>query len=113
MKDKKHIHGFKVPQDYFDNLEERIMQNVAMDQLPKDTGMRVPDGYFAQLENRVITQIQSEKKKPSKLVWLNTWWHVAVAASVIGFGLWLFLAKSEIWKIQTRWPIQNIQLTIT
>src|SRR5690625_5812667 len=72
------------------------MKKFTKDQLSKNTGMLIPDGYFAQLENRFITQIQSEKKKPSKLVWLNTWWHVAVAASVIGFGLWLFLAKSEI-----------------
>src|SRR5690625_3587100 len=110
MKDKKHIHGFKVPQDYFDNLEERIMQNIAMDQLPKDTGMRVPDGYFAQLDNRVITQIQSEKKKPSKLVWLITWWHVAVAASVIGFGLWLFLAISELMDITNTMVYSDINI---
>ena len=90
MKDKKHIHGFKVPKDYFDNLEDRVMQNIAMDKLPKDTGMRVPDGYFEKLEDRVMLQIGTTKKKKSpKVVRLNSWWKVAIAASVVGIGIWL------------------------
>lgn len=89
MKDKKHIHGFKVPKDYFDNLEERVMQNIAMDQLPKDTGMRVPDGYFEQLEDRVMAKTITPEKKSPKVINLNSWWKVAVAASVIGIGIWL------------------------
>lgn len=96
MKQKKNIHGFQVPQDYFDTLEERIMQNVAMDKLPKETGMRVPEGYFEQLESRIAnTIIKSEEKKESKLLKINTWWHVAVAACAVGLGLWLLPEKSD------------------
>lgn len=110
MKDKKHIHGFKVPQDYFDNLEERIMQNVAMDQLPKDTGMRVPDGYFEQLENRVMAQTIKPEKKKSKVIKLNSWWKVAIAASVIGFGIWLLPMNPGANEISD--PMVNAEFTI-
>lgn len=97
MKHKKHLHGFQVPQDYFDNLEERVMQKIALDNLPKDTGMTVPEGYFEQLEARIVANaIKPEAKKVPKLIKLNTLWKVAAAASVIGIGLWLFPAKSGV-----------------
>lgn len=111
MKDKKHIHGFKVPQDYFDKLEERIMQNIAMDELPKETGMRVPNGYFEQLESRVMSKtIKPENKKSSKVINLNPWWKVAVAASIIGIGIWL-LPKSPN-ENEMSIPMVNTEFTI-
>lgn len=97
MKHKKHIHGFKEPQDYFDSLEERVMQKIALENLPKETGMTVPEAYFEQLESRIVaTAKKSETKKTPKLVKLNTWWHVAAAACAIGMGLWLLPEKSGI-----------------
>lgn len=97
MKHKKHIHGFKVPLDYFDSLEERVMQKIALEDLPKDTGMTVPKGYFEQLESHIVAKtIKPETKKTSKLVRLSTWWKVVAAASVIGIGLWLLPEKPDV-----------------
>lgn len=97
MKHDKHIHGFKVPQDYFDSLEERVMQKIALEELPKDTGMTVPKDYFEQLESRILANtINTETKKAPKVVTLNSWWKIAVAASVIGIGLWLLPEKSGV-----------------
>lgn len=111
MKDKKHIHGFKVPQDYFDKLEERIMQNIAMDELPKETGMRVPDGYFEQLESRVMSKtIKPENKKSSKVISLNPWWKVAVAASIIGISIWLLPKSPSANEMSI--PMVNTEFTI-
>src|SRR5690625_4491143 len=111
MKDKKHIHGFKVPHDYFDTLEERIMQNIAMDELPKETGMRVPDGYFEQLEDRIMSHtIKPEKKKTPKVFSLNSWWKVAVAASIIGIGIWLFPESPKSNEMSV--PMVNNEFTI-
>lgn len=95
MKHDKHIHGFKAPQDYFDSLEERVMQKIALEDLPKDTGMTVPKDYFDQLESRIVaTTLKSEAEKAPKIVHLNTWWKIAAAASIIGIGLWLLPEKS-------------------
>lgn len=96
MKPNKHIHGFRVPEDYFDNLEERIMQNVSTESLPKETGMQVPEDYFEHLESRIVDHwIKSKTRRKPKLVRINTWRHVAAAACVIGFALWLIPEKPE------------------
>lgn len=96
MKSNKHIHGFRVPEDYFDTLEERVMQNISMDNVPKETGMRVPENYFAQLETVILDNCTKPKvHKKLKLVKLNTWWHIAAAACAIGFGLLLIPEKPK------------------
>lgn len=97
MKSKKHIHGFRVPENYFDTLQERIMQNVATENLPKETGMQVPENYFEHLESRIVTNSTKIKaRKESKLIRLNTWWYAAAAACTIAFGLWLTPNSSEV-----------------
>lgn len=97
MKSNKHIHDFSVPENYFNTLEERIMQNISMENVPKETGMQVPENYFEQLESRILDNCTNSKvRKKPKLVKLNTWWHVAAAACAIGFGLWLVPEKPEV-----------------
>src|SRR5699024_2265570 len=81
-----------------------------MDQLPKDTGMRVPDGYFEYLEDRVMAKtITSEKKNP-KVIKLNSWWKVAVAASVIRIGIWLVPGNQKANEMQD--TMVNAEFTI-
>ncbi len=50
--------GFKLPENYFESLEERIMHRLEaedMIDLPsKNPGFKVPEGYFDSLEERVI-----------------------------------------------------------
>lgn len=91
MKSKKHIPAFKVPEAYFDKLEDRIMQKVSMEQLPKETGMQVPSNYFEQLEARIIANTSSSvstKHKP-KVIRLKKWYYVAAAACIVVLGIWI------------------------
>lgn len=95
MKPEKHIHGFKAPKDYFDNLEERIMQKIELEILPQQTGMSVPNNYFEQLESRIVTNVKKTTKirKEPKLVTLNIGWYVLAAACTILFSLWILPEK--------------------
>lgn len=90
MESKKHIHGFRIPEDYFDTLQDRIMQNVTLDTLPKETGMQVPEDYFEHLESRIVANCSEAKiKRKPKVIRLNNWWYAAAVACSITLGLWL------------------------
>lgn len=92
MKSKKNIHGFSNPSDYFDKLEDRILHEIKMEKLPKETGMCVPEGYFEQLESRIV---QKSTKKTPKIVKINTWWLAVAAACSILFVLWIVPNESQ------------------
>lgn len=44
------VNVFKIPNDYFENLEERIQANVWIESLEKQNIFQVPDDYFQNLE---------------------------------------------------------------
>ncbi|TBW28976.1 hypothetical protein [Gramella sp. KN1008] len=50
--------GFKVPKDYFDNFEERMMRKLEEQEAVKlpvtQSGFAVPDGYFDTLEEKIL-----------------------------------------------------------
>lgn len=64
--------NFKVPEGYFETLEDRIMDKVTSTRekaSPTDhyeTGFRVPEGYFDNIEDRLFEKIEN-KPKSSKL----------------------------------------------
>ncbi len=58
--------GFKHPDNYFESLEERIMQRMETNtkvNLPTHSGFNVPEGYFDSLEKRLIART-SENHSP-------------------------------------------------
>lgn len=57
--------GFKVPKDYFQNLEEQIMDNIKLNETLQnvdDSGFNTPEGYFDTLEDVVLAKVNSKKK---------------------------------------------------
>lgn len=56
--------NFKVPDNYFEELDERIMQNIRLEGVPKETGFSVPDDYFNTVEKSVFQQIHKEVPTP-------------------------------------------------
>lgn len=52
----------KVPDDYFDNFEERLFIRLAEEELPDSPGFSVPDGYFDSVEEKVMAKLPSEEK---------------------------------------------------
>lgn len=83
--------NFKVPEGYFETLEERIMDAVASNEektyFPEKekTGFQVPENYFENFEARLFDRIEKEKK-PSKVISLlnkEAVYYYAGAAAVI------------------------------
>lgn len=57
--------SFKVPEGYFEALEDRVLESVDQDMGGEnsDPGFAVPEGYFANLEDRVLDRIERESTK--------------------------------------------------
>lgn len=58
MKDKKTYHkelGFKLPDNYFENLEDQLMDHVSLtSELSDDAGFKTPGGYFDTLTDELV-----------------------------------------------------------
>lgn len=65
--------NFKVPKNYFETLDARIMKSVApvenkeFSDQNKEAGFRIPDGYFESFEARLSKKMK-DQSKPSKVI---------------------------------------------
>lgn len=71
MNKNKHTRGFKVPENYFDTVEETIFQKLDQSQFPKKTGFKTPEGYFDTLEDQILDVISSSEEKTSVISLIN------------------------------------------
>ena len=71
MKDNKHKHGFKVPENYFENFEAQLFDKIKSEELPMDSGFRVPEGYFENLEDSIFNKLYVSERR-SKVIKLNS-----------------------------------------
>lgn len=86
--------NFKVPEDYFETLEDRIMQSVTSsnekDLLSesRDPGFKVPDNYFENFENRLFKAPEKKKKNSGVISLLNKeMFYYAVGAAAVFVAL--------------------------
>lgn len=100
MKDKNTYRndlGFKVPDGYFENLEDQLMDQASLkSQLPNDTGFEVPDGYFDGLTHELLPVNEVVIKEP-EVKNLN-WWYPALAVAAglaVLFSLNIFNTTTE------------------
>lgn len=87
---KNNIHninetGFKIPKDYFDNLEDAILSEIKLKELSNDSGFKTPKDYFETLEDRIIekTPIERTPKVISLFTKRNLVYISGVAAAVL------------------------------
>ncbi|MEM5564453.1 hypothetical protein WNY78_05040 [Psychroserpens sp. AS72] len=89
MKHKKldniNASGFKVPKDYFSQVEEQILNDVHLKNKVKNSGFDVPDSYFETLEDQIFERldIKSETKIIPLFNWKKTLYVSAIAASLV------------------------------
>ena len=97
--------GFKVPNDYFENFEERLMHSIKSegneDELIKtykgNSGFNIPEGYFESLDTRIMEKIQSEEVKVIPLFSVKKLFYAAAVAAVfIGIVSTLFFREDNI-----------------
>lgn len=55
--------GFTVPKDYFKGMEDRILEKVQQDALPKTSGFGIPEGYLDTIETSVLQKLNKPEPK--------------------------------------------------
>lgn len=85
--------GFKTPENYFSNLEDKVMLQVLLEEKIDRTAFKTPDNYFESLDNRIISQVS--KKSETKIISLPTKRKIialtgVAAAIILLFNLNLF-----------------------
>ncbi len=84
--------GFKVPENYFGSLEDKIMNKIdyqANNILPGNKDVfRVPDSYFDNLENQILERISERKPKVIRLIRKEYLFYAAAVAvlALLMFG---------------------------
>ena len=94
--------GFKAPDDYFDNLENQILNNIKKEETLKgfdNPGFDIPDGYLNTIEDAVFNKLSdtSNTKVVSlfsrrNLIYLSG----VAAAAVLFFSLFLKTTETNI-----------------
>ncbi|MEE9439391.1 MAG: hypothetical protein V3V14_10355 [Saprospiraceae bacterium] len=76
---------FKVPSDYFNNLEQEVISTIDVDTLllsKKDSDKSIPSDYFESLTDKVLNTVSPQESK-SKIVKLWNIKLIAIAASFV------------------------------
>ena len=72
--------GFKVPDDYFENFEQDLMDTIHLKSNVPESGFKVPMNYFESLDERIMDSIESTSS--SKVIRLQPWKSVVTIAAV-------------------------------
>ncbi|MDH7447207.1 hypothetical protein [Aquimarina sp. 2201CG14-23] len=66
--------GFKVPKDYFDTFEEKLMEKISQEDKSttllsdkESSGLKIPDDYFDTFEDRLMQKLNSNSEEVTKL----------------------------------------------
>lgn len=74
--------GFKIPENYFENVDDAILNSISLQNKITNSGFNVPNDYFKTLENRIEKQINTKTK--AKIIQFNSlWMRISVAAVVL------------------------------
>ncbi|MCB4808808.1 hypothetical protein LG651_11145 [Tamlana sp. 62-3] len=92
--------GFKVPQDYFTNLDDTLLTVTKLKNEVNKTGFSTPNNYFDTLETSVLNKVS--KRKATKVISIfskkNIVYASSIAAAVILlFSLTLFNKQNISW----------------
>ncbi|UJH91995.1 hypothetical protein LZ575_05030 [Antarcticibacterium sp. 1MA-6-2] len=82
--------GFRIPQNYFEDLEENLMRKISQEDIDVDNlkvapGFIVPQDYFEKLEERVLKRVTKEQERGKIYSLFNQqiFYYAAAAAAII------------------------------
>lgn len=83
--------GFQVPENYFEKLEDRLLQRVAQERdttLPEIShGFKTPKGYFENLEERIL---EAQKQQPGVIsIFRKKYLYYAASVAAIFILMWV------------------------
>ena len=94
MKEKKHIHGFKIPKDYFENFEGKMFQKISENKIPQKNGFTVPVNYFDEVEAKILQKTNQEITE-IKVLTLNTKKIIGYAVAIAACAVLIFSISSN------------------
>ncbi|MEP1489605.1 MAG: hypothetical protein ABJK28_14380 [Algibacter sp.] len=80
--------GFKVPKDYFKNLEDVILSDIKLKSTTDDSGFKAPEDYFNTLENKILNKVSENDN--SKVIPLFSKKNLIYISSIAAAVLLLF-----------------------
>tara|TARA_R110002050_G_scaffold300364_1_gene469404 strand:- start:12232 stop:12732 length:501 start_codon:yes stop_codon:yes gene_type:complete len=114
---KNNIHninetGFKVPKDYFDNLEDAILSELKLKELSNNSGFKTPKDYFETLEDRIIKKTST--KEAPRVISLFTKRNLVYISSIAAAVLLLFnlsiFKSTPTWKSLDTETVENYMI---
>lgn len=84
---KKYQTGFKVPEDYFNSLEDKLFNITSENKLPNTPGFKVPDNYFESLEDTILSKVTFEDPKVISIFKRRNLWYASGIAAAIALLL--------------------------
>ncbi|AJR03471.1 hypothetical protein [Siansivirga zeaxanthinifaciens] len=117
MKDLKSYNikhsGFKVPDNYFETLEDQLFSEIKLKNTIDDAGFKIPENYLSNLENAIISKVKEEKTgkvitlfNRKKLIYIS-----GVAAAVLLLFTLTFNSKSNNWNNLDFEMVENYMIT--
>ncbi len=96
MKDRNEKPDFIVPQGYFENATDRII-NAIVDIKPQkeNEGFKVPSGYFEGLNSRITQKLEIKEIKVIKLNPFKKYYYAAAIAAVAILAFMFQINKTE------------------
>ena len=93
--------GFKVPEDYFQGFEARMMSRIADEEKSfGDSPFKVPDNYFAQFSDNLFEKLENPPKRGKVIPLFNRkiWSYAAGVAAIaaIFFSSLIFNDNTEL-----------------
>lgn len=91
--------GFKIPEDYFRDFEEKMMRQLESEnsvELPVlKSGFATPEGYFERVEDSILAKVDTQKPKVIRLFKKEYLFYAAAVAAIFVMFLGNFF-NSEI-----------------
>jgi hypothetical protein len=104
-KERQHTKIFNVPDDYFDSLEERIVENVFLG-IPKDaSAFAVPPGYFTNLETEINDRIVVPQPPKQPISLRTKWTWAAAIAACAALAVTVFSLRESAYDADTVTPL--------
>ncbi|AXO79804.1 hypothetical protein DZC78_05185 [Olleya aquimaris] len=87
--------GFKIPENYFEGLEDKMLTQIHLETQSKSSGFKVPEDYFDTIEASVLSKINKPEPKVYKLFTKKTLLSVSSIAAALMLFYSLNLFKSS------------------
>lgn len=75
--------GFKVPANYFNELEETIIRNSKLKKAADSSGFNTPDNYFENFEDKILETVTTEPKVIALFSTRNLVYISSIAAAIV------------------------------